>query len=304
MEAQLENKVKADKYYSAKSDVVESLTFNDLLISKSLSGFGIVSNIDIIRHMNDTLLDSGLEFNLDKIYAKNNLVNKTRGIEIDHDSLTQYPSITDQNGNILYNPHSLRFNRVAGSFKIDSLANGETYGFIGFAATHRGYELAIGTEVSICSNMCILNANNRISTFGDAKIGDVNAIMKRLKEWTNSYGEIDEQNKEKIALMQSLDIDENYVRKIFGKLYELNHTKNEEMIIGANMLSKTQKYYVNNFYEKEEVQIQNIWDLYNAFTYNLKFENTDFVNIFEQNQKIGDFLLNSRTKNYEHYKLN
>lgn len=290
----LQNEVKADKYYSAKSEVVESLTFDDLLISKSISGFGVISNIDIIRHMNETLQKSGLDFTLDKMFAKNNLVNKTRGIEIDNDSLKQYPTIIDQKGETLYNPRSLRFNRVAGSFKIDSLASDESYGFIGFAATHRGYELAIGTEVRVCSNMCVLGAGHRVSTFGNAKIGDVNAMMKQLSDWTTTYPEIHEQNEEQIHLMKSLDVDPDYVRKTFGKLYELNHTKNEDMIIGANTLSKTQNYYVRNYYEKENSQIQNLWDLYNAFTYNLKFENTDFINIFEQNQKIAEFLLTHR----------
>lgn len=289
-----QERTKADKYYSAKAEVVESLTFNDLLLSKSISGFGVVSNIDIIRHMNDVLQQSGLQFSLDKMFAKNNLINKTRGIEIDNDSLEQYPTITEQNGNVLYDPRSLRFNRVAGSFKIDSLATDKSYGMIGFAATHRGYELAIGTEVRVCSNMCIMRSDHRISTFGNAKVGDVNAMMKKLSEWTNNYDEIHQQNEEQIALMQSLDIDENYVRKTFGKLYELNHTKNEDMIIGANTLSKTQGYYVRNYYEKENARIQNLWDLYNAFTYNLKFENTDFINIFEQNQNVCEFLLNNR----------
>ncbi len=286
--------VKANKYYSAKAEVVESLTFDDLLLSKSISGFGVISNIDIIRHMNDVLLKSGLSFSLDKMFAKNNLINKTRGIEIDNDSLEQYPTITDQKGDILYDPRSLRFNRVAGSFKIDSLATDKSYGFIGVAATHRGYELAIGTEISVCSNMCVMGADHRISTFGNAKIGDVNSIMKRLTEWTQNYDEIHEQNEEVIQEMQSHRINQDYVRKTFGKLYELNHTKNEDMIIGANTLSKTQGHYVRNFYEKENAQIENLWDLYNAFTYNLKFDNTDFVNIFEQNQKIAEFLLNNK----------
>ena len=277
------------KYYSADKEVLENVIFEDLLVSKSISGFGVVSHVDVLKHMNDTLIKSGLDVTLDKLYAKNNLNNGQRGIEIDNDSLEQYPSMQDQNGTTIYDPHSLRFNRLAGSFKVNLLADDESYGMIGFTATHRGYELAIGSEVSVCSNMCIMSADNRASTFGNAKVGDVKKLMDQLQAWIENYQQIREADIQKIAHMKEIVITKPIVQQTFGELYEKIHTKGS-MILGAHTLSKTQNYYVKEFLAKD-LELTNAWDLYNLFTYNMKFDTLDFSNIFESNQKMMKYLL-------------
>jgi len=277
------------KHYSADKEVLENVAFEDLLISKSISGFGVVSHVDVLKHMYETLKKSGLDVTLDKLYAKNNLANGQRGIEIDNDMLERYPSKIDQRGTEIYDPRSLRFNRLAGSFKINSLTDDESYGFIGFTATHRGYELAIGSEVAVCSNMCIMNAENRASTFGNAKVGDIQKLMKKLEAWIENYKQIREADIQKIAEMKEMLIDIPKVQRAFGSLYEKIHTKGE-MILGAHTLSKTQHYYVKEYLAKDR-ELTNVWDLYNLFTYNMKFDTLDFSNIFESNQKMMEYLL-------------
>jgi len=281
-----------DKYYDVSKDVIESLTFNDLSRSKSISGLGIVSNIEIVRHMNEMLNKSPLDFVLDKMYAKNNRINGQDGIEIDHDSLEQFPTSVNDKEQTVYDPRSLKFNRVIGSFKIASKETEEMYGFIGFAATHKGYELAIGTEVSVCANMCILGPDHRIATFGSNKVKDVNAMMQQLQDWIDNYEEIQAENFAKIEELKNTLITERDVRVIFGDLYERTHRKPEHFILGAVQLSKSQDEYVHTHLESENNQIENMWQLYNAFTMGLKFDKVDFLNVFTQNQKIYEYLKN------------
>jgi hypothetical protein len=276
-------------YYSAEKETLEKVAFEDLLISKSLSGFGVVSNVEVLKYMNNILQDSGLEASIDKLYAKNNLFNGIRGIEIDNDSIDKFPPMLSQTGGTLYDPRSLRFNRLAGSFKINSLANKESYGFIGFATSNKGYELAIGSEIAVCSNMCVMQADHRASTFGNAKIGDVTKLMNQLRNWISTYPEIRESNIETIARMKEIVATPKLISQTFGELYEMTHKKGGG-IIGANTLSKTQSYYVKEFIEKDN-SMTNIWDLYNLFTYHMKFDTLDFLNIFESNQKISEYLL-------------
>ena len=174
---------------------------------------------------------------------------------------------------------------------IDADVNGEKLApAVAISYNDKGIELAMGTNIFVCSNMNIFGGNKH-STYGADKINfdSMQQIMQAMfKNWMDTF----ERDCVVIEKMQETQLSEHKAKQMLGELlYEsvkCSLTKKEmseldNPIIKRSILNNSQCSRLSGFI--------NYWDFCQAGTENLKPTSSDFVSLYPAVQSFNSYVL-------------
>ena len=290
-------------HYNITPGVSGAISLEDLKQSRSATaGFMQVSQTQFIDAITDVIEESGEKWNVGDIFFKNN-TGRNPGVEIlditkESKEYQEKYAPVESGEMMLQHPGILLFKRLTGVIELPSYSDSEQTGNIAFSISQNGFELAVGNEVSICSNMCIMNADHRIASFGQNKMSP-NEMILQLKKWVDNYKAIYEENIARIEKMKAFFVPASFANEIFGDLHRISLLSSKPPLkafsetnapIGTITISKGQSKYLEETLVKQRGST-NMWDIYNDITYNMKPDEIDTLGMIQQNASLARYLL-------------
>ena len=293
-------------YYNISPNVSGVVTLEDLRISRSArAGLGKVAPVEFIDAVTEVIEAEGLEYDVHEMFYKNNS-GRNPGIEIlDINDETEERQIEyapiERDKITLHHPSLLLFKRLIGVFKIKGFDDEEQFGNIAFSINQNGFEIASGLTVKVCSNMSILDAEQRVTTFGKDKVS-IDGMIDKLKDWTSNFNSYYDKNVEAMNKLRNTKLDMKQVNEVFGDLYRMNtlnnntklkaHLGTEFAAIGHSIISKGQSTYLNEMFLNQRKETS-AWDLVNDITLGMKADSVDTVTMFKDNSDLFQYMLNA-----------
>lgn len=298
-------------HYSVEKGISGEVLWEDLLLSRSAkSSLGVVSQVEFINAMQEALAISGINLRTGKIYYKNN-AGQNPGVEIldirqeheEHQKL--YAPVTTKDGITLHHPKMILFKRLIGSLELIDFHDNEQVGMLAFSISQKGFEVAVGNKVSVCENMCIFGAEDRIQSFGSGEDKmTISSMIDRITKWGREYQGIFERNVEYIKKLKETPISYDESNIIFGDLYRhsiINNNptlkvqdKKNIMTLANTIIGKGHNRFIEETIKRNRES--SLWDLYNDITFEHKVQNVDSVGILSENQELSMYLLNHYVK--------
>ena len=248
----------------------------------------------------DELLDR-----INIICDKHNVEHEMKEIFVGQNKEKKFPGVaiadalTEQYGVGSVESHSFR--RVFTTFQLNKLSDEETTTGLVVAYHQDGLQIAIGPNVRICHNQCILSPARMITTYGDNKIKDVNKVLDIVDDWLYNFGEHRAFDLNIISKMKEIECNYNNVMELIGRLnvmrvcHDSKLTSLRERAKGDYPLNQGQISVFAEAYVKECITRQTtnmtLWDIYNISTNLYKPMQTDLPNIVPQNLAWTDFLV-------------
>jgi hypothetical protein len=293
-------------YYSIKKGVSGKVALEDLKASRSAKkAFGAISQVDFINALTDIIEEANMKYEHGVIYYKNNS-GMNPGVELlditqEHpDNQAEWAPIEAEDGELLHHPKLLLFKRMIGTIKLTSFENEEVSGTLAFSISQSGFEIAVGTNVKVCSNMSILCATHRAKSFGKDGVNP-QELLDIVKGWMVNYADIHGENLRRIEAMKSKTLTLKEVNSYFGYLYgdaitnndvELKRMSDHSIVpLNVSSVSKGHHEFLKEAYANVEMETITIWQLYNYITLYLTAEHVDTINIIEQNAILSEYLV-------------
>lgn len=215
------------------------------------------------------------------------------------------PEIEAIHGNGAIQAHALR--RVFTTIRINDMEDEETNTGLAIAFHQDGIQIAIGPNVKICSNQCILSANRSVSTYGgEHKIKSIDKIMDIIDDWMKNFGEQRTHDQKIISKMKTIPTTYQNVMELIGRLTTIRVVKDSKEKVLKNNEANLGKSYplnatqINAFTEKYLLKCvelgttdMSLWDVYNISTTLYKPGLTDLPNLISQNISWSEFLINN-----------
>jgi len=221
----------------------------------------------------------GLTYEIDDIFAANNNSKQYPGVSI-------LPQVASQYGENAPEAHILR--RVYSTIKIHDGETDELTTNIAIAYHQEGIQIAFGSTVKICRNLCILGSEKTVSNYGKDKISNAE-LLSSLDCWLANFGNYQERDTRVIEKMRSIKCDKADVLRLIGFLTSIRVAFDNQI---GNVKDKLKTYPLNqaqisifteNYLRFEEVQKNvSLWDVYNLATDIYHPNKTEIPNILPQ----------------------
>lgn len=264
---------------------------NDAVTQKPLRG---MYHYQVIDKITSLLENHGLPYRIEEIFAANNKDRNSPGVVTN-------PHAEEKYGEGSVESHCLR--RVYTTLKIEKGANEETETGLCIAYHQNGIQVAIGPNVKICHNQCILSKDRYVATYGDNKVRDLNKLFEIVDDWLHNFDMQREHDLNILELMKSVTLNYRQVAELVGHLtYNrvghdsglIKKVKPEDVnasAMGRYPLNNTQ---INDFvhayleeYERRTIEgedtTMSLYDIYNIATNLYKPDNMVIPNIMQQN---------------------
>jgi len=298
-------------HYSVEKGVSGLVEWQDLLISRSAkSSLGTVSQVEFINAMEQAIAATGINVRTGNIYYKNN-TGQNPGVEIldirqEHEEYQNlYAPMINDDGIVLHHPKMILFKRLIGTLELIDFQDDEQIGMMAFSISQKGFEVAIGNKVSVCENMCIFGAEDRIQSFGSGEDKlTVAKMIDKISSWADSYESIYKRNVEYMQKLRETPVSREESNIIFGDLYRhsiINNStklkiqdKRNIMTLSNNIIGRGHNRFIEETIIRQRES--SLWDLYNDITFHHKVENADSINILSENQHLSNYLINYYVK--------
>lgn len=258
--------------------------------------FNGIYHYELIERIGAIIAKNNINFNIESIFAANNKKAGRDGVSVSKELEAQY-------GDNSIQAHVLR--RVFTTIRINDLEDDETNTGLAVAFHQDGIQIAIGPNVKICHNQCILAADRMISTYGgDGKIKDLDKVFQIIDDWMQNFTEQRSHDQKVIARMKAIEVSYNDTMALIGRLNTIRVVKDSsekslkklEANVGRNYpLNQTQiSTFVENYLLeciKRDSTTMSLWDIYNISTEFYKPGQTDFPSIIGQNIAWSEFLV-------------
>lgn len=285
-----------------KVNTIEKLSLEELKQTyreKSIEGtpsYNGIFHFDLIERIGEVIKKNGLDYNIEDIFAADNTRKGANGVAVN-------PEIEQTYGAGAIQAHALR--RVFTTIRINDLEDDETNTGLAISFHQDGIQIAIGPNVKICHNQCILSAERTISTYGgDGKVKDIDKIMTIIDDWMKNFTEQRTHDQKVISQMKQIETTYQNVMELIGRLSTIRIVKDSKHKSLKNLEANLGKTYplnnaqINIFTEKYllkcvEMNTTNmsLWDVYNISTEEYKPGRTDFPNLISQNIAWAEFLI-------------
>lgn len=256
-----------------------------------------VHHFDLFDKVINSISQNGLSYEVEPVFVAQNKDKNQPGI-------TRIKQLKEVYGDDAIEAAIVR--RVLGRVNIKDDEDDETNMAVAINYHQGGYQVAMGTNVKVCSNMSILSADNMMSSYGNNKMPDLQKVMEVLNEWMGDFQTKRANEKRIIQLMKDTRCSYNDVRRIIGHMTMLRVSKdntdlrkdmaNVESILNQGQISKFTEDYLleyrlrgGNAAEQRE-EYMSLWDVYNVGTNLTKAGVVDIPNVLNQNRNMGDFL--------------
>ena len=169
---------------------------------------------------------------------------------------------------------------------------------IALAYHQDGYQIAIGANVKICSNLCIFGGF-LLSSYGPHKIDNGN-IFKVLDNHIEKFEQVRKYNQELLQRMIDTPINEEYIIDFTGRMEQMA-VKQAYLKGGTAPLNigQVSTFTRNVLMAMEEDNMKNLYHLYNAGTALHKVDSNDIVTLLPANNTMSNFMLSRNKEVFE-----
>jgi len=249
-----------------------------------------VYHYQVINEILNRCNQNGLKYEIQDIFAANNNSKQFPGVSI-------LPQVAATHGTNAPEAHILR--RVYTTIRIHDGETDELTTNIAIAYHQDGLQVAFGTTVKICHNLCILGAEKMVSNYGNTKISN-DAIFQTVENWLFDFGRHQERDIRIIERMKSIECTKSDVLQLIGTLTAIrvafdNGIGEVRQRLNNYPLNQAQISIFTESYLRFEAVNTNVslWDVYNLGTHIYKPYTTEIPNILPQTAVLFDVLNDS-----------
>jgi len=277
-----------DSIIFEKDEKIKEIQLKDLQRTQSLAEFnGNLPSNKPVEHYN---FISELQEQLDK----NNVEHTLDPIMVSKSHMKTIPFIQKQYDNE-HCIESYLFQRLISRIQLKGNYNNDLSNTsIGIGYDIRGITLAIGTNVHLCRNMCIMGMSNLSTTFGNNKM-PFDKLMKVFLQWISELSEQRTRDTEILQKMEDVDIvGKDAMAELIGnmELAAVNSAyinQKESSPLNITQVSDFAKRYITS--ERKD-DITKLIDAYNIGTNILTHNKHNIENKWESIMNFSNFIIN------------
>jgi hypothetical protein len=249
-----------------------------------------IYHYQVINEILERCKRNGLKYDIQDIFAANNNSKQYPGVSM-------LPQVAAQFGANAPEAHILR--RVYSTIKIYDGETDELTTNIAIAYHQEGMQIAFGTTVKICRNLCILGADKIVSNYGNGKISN-DAIFASVDNWLQNFGNYQERDLRVIERMRAIDVQKSDAMQLIGMLTSIRVAFDQNIggvreVLKNYPLNQAQiSIFTENYLRfAENNERVNLWDMYNLGTDIYHPNKTEIPNILPQTAVLFDVLNDS-----------
>lgn len=246
-----------------------------------------VYHYQVISNILDICKANGLTYDIQDMFAANNNSKQFPGVSI----LPQVAAIHGENS-----PESHILRRVYTTIAIHDGEDDELTTNIAIAYHQDGLQVAFGTTVKICHNLCILGADKMLTNFGNGKKSNED-IFSSVDDWLKNFGNYQARDLEFIRKMRQIEVSKPDALRLIGTLTAIrvaydNSIGEVRQNLNAYPLNQAQISTFTESYLRFEQENENVtlWDIYNMGTHIYKPQTTEIPNILPQTAVLFEVL--------------
>jgi len=246
-----------------------------------------VYHYEVINRVMDICKNSGLNYEVEEIFAAQNRSRQNPGVVI-------LPQVEAIHGANAAQAHILR--RVYTTIRIHDQETPEMTSNIVIAYHQDGIQIAFGPCVRICHNQCILNKERIAANYGTDKVSD-EQLFESVGDWMSNFFDYRETDLRILNKMKEINCTQNDVFQLIGLLTSLRVAHDSDI---AALRSEVKTYpltqaqiseFTEDYLEKaQESTVFSLWDIYNIATELYKPGKTDIPNLIPQNFALMEVL--------------
>lgn len=288
------------RFLDFERNKVEVLNLEELRMT-SPERFGSNQLNDIAHHefiskILQMTIKMGYRAELDPIYAAQNKAKLFQGVSI-------LPDLENIHGKNSIRAHILRrvLTRVVVSDFEDEISNQA----IAISYHQDGIEVAMGPNIKVCSNQCILGRGMHLRTYGNGKLPGFEKMLEIIEDWLFTFKEKRLRDQELLKQLMEYKVDYASMSKIIGELSLMRVGKDElgimvEYPLSQGQINRVSKAYLSDITKRRDEgkdQIVSLYDVYNYGTAELKPGLMEIPNVLVQNAAFGDYVLSLINQN-------
>ncbi|HLP03854.1 MAG TPA: DUF3871 family protein [Paludibacter sp.] len=246
-----------------------------------------VYHYQVIENVLNICERNGLKYDIQDIFAADNRSKQFPGV-------SKLPQVAAIHGEQAPEAHILR--RVYTTIRIHDGETDELTTNIAIAYHQEGLQVAFGTTVKICRNLCILGAQKIVNNYGRGKI-DNTQIFETVENWLGDFGNYQERDIRIIQQMRNITCSRSDVMQLIGMLTSIrvaydNGIGEVRQQLNNYPLNQAQiSIFTENYLRfSEEHETVTLWDVYNMATHIYKPHTTEIPNILPQTAVLYDVL--------------
>ena len=280
------------KTLNFKQNKIETLDFETLQSTyKENDVFGKplkdIYHYQVINEILERCKRNGLKYEIQDIFAADNRSKQ-------HPGVSTLPQVQATHGANAPEAHILR--RVYSTIKIHDGETDELTTNIAIAYHQDGLQVAFGTTVKICRNLCILGSEKTVSNYGNGKISN-DKIFESVDNWLQNFGDYQERDFRVIQKMKSINCQKSDVMQLIGMLTSIriaydNGIGDVRQNLNNYPLNQAQiSIFTENYLRFAENNDNiNLWDVYNLATDIYHPNKTEIPNILPQTAVLFEVL--------------
>ena len=165
-----------------------------------------------------------------------------------------------------------------------------------------GFQIALGMNVNVCSNMCIYGGNI-METYGKGRGNNIEyaTLLDHVKGWINGLKEKHDEDLNIINTLKETEFNHKNIRAYFGGLMEnaiIGNNSGEFYHYSEQEVKDFQREYLKKIdfdLSLAEEKIPTLWEFYNLGTSVLSMNKTDPRRILNSNNKFSNSIIKEFT---------
>jgi hypothetical protein len=235
----------------------------------------------------------GIKYEIKEIFAAQNKDKNTPGVVI-------APHIEKEFGKGAVEAHCLR--RIYTTIQINDNEDDDSNTGLVIAYHQDGIQIAIGPNIKMCHNQCILSPERYVSTYGGAsKVKDLEKLLNVVDDWLHNF---DSQRQDDISVLQKMRtimLTYRDVAELVGHLNfirvgsDCHMTNDGKYPLSQGQISDFTEAYLrqyNKLLKAGDDTVMSLYEVYNLATTLYKPELMNIPTITTQNLAWTDMLIN------------
>lgn len=248
-----------------------------------------IYHYQVVEQVAELCALNGLNFQIEEIFAAQNRNRQTPGVVI-------LPQVESVFGEKAIEAHVLR--RIFTTIKINDQETPDMNTTIAIAYHQEGIQIAIGPNVKICHNQCILSPLRTVSNYGSKKV-TTDEMFHTVNDWLNNFSDYRISDLRILEQMKQINCTLNDTYQLIGLLTSMrvakdSNNKKLSKCVNSYPLNQSQisTFTENCLIAYQERQVLSLWDIYNIATELYKPGRTEIPNLIPQNLSLINTLTN------------
>ena len=226
-----------------------------------------IHHYELIEKVCDIISQNNLSYEVREIFAAQNKDKNMPGVVV-------APHIAEKFGKGSPESHCLR--RVFTTLHITTDEHDETDTGLVIAYHQDGIQIAIGPNVKICHNQCILSPERYVANYGGKdKVKDFDKMFAIVDDWLKNFSEQRDLDLNTINRMKSISCDYRQVKELIGHLtinrvaYDNRIGTPQRYALNQGQISDFTHSYLNKYQKLIENNgdgVMSLWDIHNIGT--------------------------------------